>query len=98
MTRKPTPAPTLAEPVDLQDEEFVTQQTGASDLPEPPSAERANDIIEDDPSPGISSAQTTVDVDIGALAMHPPTHFFLDTVHRTEPRGVLRRPRPCSSP
>ena len=100
MTRKPTPAPTLAQPEDPRDEEpgplSITEQTGASDLPEPSSAEHANDIIEVDSSSGVPSAQITADVDIGALAIFPP--FLLDTVYRTEPREVLRRPGPCSSP
>lgn len=76
VTRKPTPAPTLAQPEDLRDEETepplsITEQTGASDLPEPSSAEHANDIIEVDSSLGVPSAQIT-DVSIGALAIFPP--------------------------
>ena len=76
MTRKTTPAPTLAQPEDPRDEESgpqpITEQTGAPDLPEPSFAERGNDIIEVVSSPGVPSAEIIADVDIGALAIHPP--------------------------
>ena len=76
MTRNPTPAPALAQLEDPRDEEpgpqTITEQTGASDLPEPSFAERANDIIEVNSSPRVPSARITADVDIGALAIYPP--------------------------
>lgn len=76
MTRQPTPAPILAQPEDPRDEEpgplSITEQTGASDIPELSSAEHANDIIEVDCSLGVPSAQITTEVDIGALATFPP--------------------------
>ena len=76
MTRQTTPAPTLVQPEDLRDEEpgpqSITEQTGAPDLLEPSLAERGNDIIEVDSSPGVPSAQIISDVGIGALAIRPP--------------------------